>query len=87
MNAARRLSRFRAALVAFVFMTVLLAFLGLPMISQIAHRQTVAVGWIPAEGAPFVAIGILLTWWGSLIAVWATEERRLYAIRRKAGVR
>jgi hypothetical protein len=79
MSAARRLARFRAAFAVFVVMTVLVAFIALPTIERIAHRQTMAVGWIPAQAAPTVALGILLAWLASLLAVWFIEESRLYA--------
>jgi hypothetical protein len=85
MSAARRLVRFRAALVAFVVMTILLAFIALPTIERIAHRQSMAVGWMPVEGAQFVAVGILLVWWAAFLAMWFIEERRLYANRRRAA--
>ena len=85
MSAERRLPRFRAALAVFVVMTILLVVLALPTIERIAHRQTMAVGWMPAQGGPIVAVGILLAWWAPFVAVWAAEDRRLYANRRRAA--
>jgi hypothetical protein len=67
MSAERRLPRFRAALAVFVVMTILLVVLALPTIERIAHRQTMAVGWMPAQGAPIVAVGILLALWASFV--------------------
>jgi hypothetical protein len=80
MNAARRLARFRAALAAFVFMTVLVAFIAIPTIQEVAN------GGRPPRGDIIGALAILGFWWGAIVVMWVTEEKRLYVNRRKAGV-
>lgn len=72
-STARRLSEFRAALVAFVFTTVLMVFIALPTIRQAANLQNIAERWTPGAAATFVAVGILLAWWGAFVAVWVAE--------------
>jgi hypothetical protein len=79
MTAARRLARFRAALVVFVFTTVLMLFIGLPIIWRAANLQNLADPATPTPVATFTAVGILLAWWGSFVAVWvANANLRTY---------
>jgi uncharacterized membrane protein len=80
-STARRLSEYRAALVAFAATTVFLCSIALPTISQIVNIQRIAESWTPTPAATLVAVGILLAWWATFVVVYIAETH-LKANRR-----